>query len=87
MDFARKLPRKLLPDLDAVKYEITENGAVFTPNPETQNGVQKQLEIKMDPDDANMQVTMRVKNIGTVSKDLLYGALPYQQNTAHLLYL
>ena len=62
-------PESYYPDLDPVKYEITENGAVFTPNSEIQNGVQKQLEIKMDPDDANMQVTMRVKNIGTVSKE------------------
>ena len=62
-------PASYYPDLQPVKYEITENGAVFTPNPETENGVQKQLQIKMDPDDANMQVTMRVKNIATAPKE------------------
>lgn len=56
-------PHSYYPDLDTVKYEITEHGAVFTPNPEKENGRQKQLEIKMDPDDANMYVTMRVTNI------------------------
>ncbi len=56
-------PNSYYPDLDAVKYEITDNGAIFTPNPEKENGLQKQLEVKMDPDDANMYVTMRVTNI------------------------
>lgn len=56
-------PNSYYPDSDVVKYEITENGAVFTPNPERENGLQKQMEIKMDPDDANMHVTMRVTNI------------------------
>lgn len=56
-------PQSYYPDLDTVKYEITEFGAIFTPNPEKENGMQKQLEIKMDPDDANMYVTMSVTNI------------------------
>lgn len=56
-------PHSYYPDLDEVKYELTEYGAVFTPNAEKENGMQKQLEIKMDPDDANMYVTMRVTNI------------------------
>ena len=62
-------PQSYYPDLDSVKYEITETGAVFTPNPETENGVQKQLEIKMDPDDANMQVVMRVTNISSAPQE------------------
>lgn len=56
-------PNSYYPDLDTVNYEITNDGAIFTPNPEKENGLQKQLEIKMDPDDANMYVTMRVTNI------------------------
>lgn len=56
-------PGSYYPDLDPVKYEITQSGAVFTPNAEVENGMQKQLEIKMDPDDSNMYVTMRVTNI------------------------
>ncbi|MBR5472872.1 MAG: hypothetical protein IKU82_02665 [Clostridia bacterium] len=62
-------PQSYYPDLDPVKYEITENGAIFTPNAETQNGVQKQLEIKMDPDDTNMFVTMNVTNIASQSQE------------------
>ena len=56
-------PNSYYPDLDPVKYEITAFGAVFTPNAEIENGVQKQLEIKMSPDDSNMYVTMHVTNI------------------------
>ncbi len=62
-------PQSYYPDLDPVKYEITQSGAIFTPNPETQNGVQKQLEIKMDPDDANMHVTMNVTNIANKAQE------------------
>ena len=62
-------PARYYPDLQPVKYEITKNGAVFTSNPETENGVQKQLQIMMDPDDANMQVTMRVKNIASAPQE------------------
>lgn len=61
-------PETYYPDLDPVRYEITENGAVFTPKPETENGVAKSLEVKMDPDDTNMQVIMRVKNISEAPK-------------------
>ncbi len=56
-------PETYYPDLTPVKYEITENGAIFTPDAEIENGLQKQLEIKMDKDDANMQIVMRVTNI------------------------
>lgn len=61
-------PETYYPDLEPVHYELTEFGAVFTPAPEKENGVAKSLEIKMDPDDANMQVTMRVKNISADDK-------------------
>lgn len=56
-------PNSYYPDLNPVKYEITEQGAIFTPNAETENGMQKQLEIKIDPDDSNIYVTMSVTNI------------------------
>ena len=62
-------PGSYYPDLDDVKYEITESGAIFTPNAEIENGLQKQLEIKMDPDDTNVQVTMRVTNIDNTAKE------------------
>ena len=56
-------PETYYPDNDPVEYQKTESGAIFTPPAETENGVQKSLEIKMDADDANMQVIMNVKNI------------------------
>lgn len=61
-------PECYYPDCDPVRYELTKDGAVFTPPAETETGFQKQLEIKMDPDDANMQVIMRVKNVADVTK-------------------
>lgn len=61
-------PETYYPDLEPVDYELTEYGAVFTPAPEKENGVAKSLEIKMDPDDANMQVTMKIKNISDGDK-------------------
>lgn len=62
-------PQSYYPDLDPVKYEITENGAIFTPNVERENGVQKQMIIKMDPDDTNMHVEMRVTNISAAAQE------------------
>lgn len=56
-------PETYLPDDRAVSYEITENGAVFTPLADSEVGVQKKMEIKMDSDDSNMQVIMTVENI------------------------
>ncbi len=56
-------PETYYPDDSSVSYTITENGAIFTPKPEYENGVSKTLEIKMDKDDTNMQVIMNVKNI------------------------
>lgn len=62
-------PNSYYPDLTPVKYELTENGAIFTPDAEVENSVQKQLEIKMDPDDANMHVTMYATNIAPSCQD------------------
>lgn len=62
-------PQSYYPDLEPVKYEITENGAIFTPNVERENGVQKQMIIKMDPDDTNMHVEMRVTNISAAAQE------------------
>ncbi len=61
-------PDTYYPDCDKVNYEITENGAIFTPKAEIENGVAKSLEIKLDDDDTNMQVIMRVKNISGEDK-------------------
>lgn len=68
-------PETYLPDDRKVEYEVTESGAVFTPLADTQVGVQKTMEIKMDADDANMQVIMRVKNISEAPKEFAIWAL------------
>ncbi len=62
-------PETYLPDDRKVDYTVTDCGAVFNPLPDSEVGVQKTLEIKMDKDDANMQVIMNIKNIGTTSKE------------------
>ena len=58
-----KYPDTYYPDMDPVPYEVTEYGAIFKPNPEVETGIAKILEVKMDPDDANLQVGMKVLNI------------------------
>lgn len=61
-------PETYNPDNYEVKYEITADGAVFTPKAETANGVQKYLVIKMY-DDCKMDVTMKVTNISGEEKE------------------
>lgn len=56
-------PQTYFPANDPVEYELTATGAIFTQVPQTQNGVALSIELKMDPDDANMQVIHNVKNI------------------------
>ena len=78
-------PETYAPDLEPVNYELTEYGAVFTPAPEKENGVAKTLEIKMDPDDANMQVTMRVKNISDGDKTFAVWGLSVSEKDGTLI--
>ncbi len=68
-------PETYLPDDRPVAYEKTDCGAVFTPLADTEVGVAKALEIKMDADDTNMQVTMRVQNITDSEKEFAIWAL------------
>lgn len=68
-------PETYLPDDRPVKYEVTDCGAIFTPLEDTEVGVAKTLEVKMDPDDTNMQVKMQVKNISDKAKDFAIWAL------------
>ncbi len=62
-------PETYYPDSESVVYELTENGAVFTPNAIDAIGTAVQLEIKMDADDTNMQVFMRVTNTAKVERE------------------
>lgn len=68
-------PETYLPDDRKVEYTVTENGALFTPLADTQVGVQKSMELKMDKDDANLQVVMRVKNISNEDKEFAIWSL------------
>ena len=68
-------PETYLPDDRAVNYTVTDNGALFSPLADTQVGIQKTMEIKMDDDDTNMQVIMKVKNIGEKPQDFAIWSL------------
>lgn len=68
-------PETYLPDDRKVEYTVTEDGAVFNPMPDSEVGIQKTLEIKMDKDDTNMQVKMKVQNIGKEAKEFAIWAL------------
>ena len=54
-------PETYNPDDEPVLYELTEKGVILTQKPEP-TGLQKQLEIIMDPDDATVGVINRIKN-------------------------
>ncbi len=56
-------PETYTPDDKPCKVVETENGAIFVYAEDSEIGVQKELEIKMDADDTNMQVIMRIKNL------------------------
>ena len=57
------------PDDMEVAVRKTESGAIFTPPAEIGTNLQKELEIKMDDDDASMQVIMRVTNLDKNDKE------------------
>ena len=64
-----------MPDDTAVDYEITENGVILKPDADTPVGIKKTMELKMDADDANMQVIMRVTNVSDSDKEFAIWAL------------
>ncbi len=66
-------PETYTPDDIPCKITPTEYGAIFTYAPDSEIGVQKVLEIKMDADDTNMQVIMRVKNLTDVREFAIWG--------------
>ncbi len=61
-------PETYTPDDTPCTVTAAENGAVFTYAADTKIGVQKELEIKMQPQKNEMQVLMRVKNISSAKK-------------------
>ena len=62
-------PLTYTPDDMPVFYDKTANGAVFTSDASEKAGFAKTLEIKMDPDDATMQVRMTLKNTSAKTRD------------------
>ena len=68
-------PETYLPDDRPVSYEATVDGAVFTPLADTQVGAQKTLILKMDENEAKMQVKMKVKNISEADKEFAIWSL------------
>lgn len=68
-------PETYTPDNKPVKYEATENGAVFYKNDDIEIGARISLELKMDADDTNMQVIMKIQNISEKEKEFAIWAL------------
>ena len=62
-------PETYTPDDKKVSYSVTENGAVFTKEPDREVGIAITLEVIMDSDDANVRVNMTVKNISSSEKE------------------
>ncbi len=68
-------PETYTPDDKPCEVVETENGAIFVYAEDSEIGVQKEMEIKMDSDDTNMQVLMRVKNVSDETKEYAIWAL------------
>lgn len=68
-------PETYLPDDKAVDYEITATGVILKPEADTPVGIKKTMELKMDADDANMQVIMNVTNVSESDKEFAIWAL------------
>ncbi len=65
------LTRTYFPDNRPVKWEaLGDNGARFTPPPETEYGVQKVMELRLAPQGTRVEVTLRVTNTGTAPTEL-----------------
>ncbi|MBO5222771.1 MAG: hypothetical protein J6C26_10720 [Clostridia bacterium] len=57
-------PETYYPDLNPVEYTVDGNIISFGPPEETENGIQKYLEIILPEEDASMAVTMGAMNVG-----------------------
>ncbi|MBQ7046072.1 MAG: hypothetical protein IJN65_06230 [Clostridia bacterium] len=68
-------PTTYYPDCEPVEYEITKNGAIFTPKPQRENGIAMQIEIIMSEDGADMTVLHKIKNISAQPKKFSLWAL------------
>ena len=64
-----KMPNTYYPYFNKVDVELLSNGAVFTQEPQTANGVALKTKVVMD-EEGNLTVTHNVKNITTEEKRL-----------------
>jgi hypothetical protein len=65
------LTRTYFPDNRPVSYrEIDPLTVTFTPPPETEYGVQKEMTLKLDPKSTRVEVRLKVTNIGSAPTDL-----------------
>ena len=71
-------PETYTPDDEKVEYTVTKDGAIFTKANDALVGTATQIEIKMDPDDTNVEVIMTVKNIGDAPKEFAVWSLSWE---------
>ena len=55
------MPETYYPDNEPVEYEITENGAIFKPNAQKENGVQYTIELSLDGE--SVKIDHHIQNI------------------------
>jgi hypothetical protein len=68
--------RTYYPDNARVQYRQVEPGrVVFTPHPETEYGLQKEVELRLGPTGTRVEVRHRVKNVGKRATELAPWAL------------
>jgi hypothetical protein len=52
-----------------------DGGVIFRPEPDTKNGIQKEIEVKLDPKGTRVALTHRIRNIGKTPAELAPWAL------------
>ena len=67
------LPETYYPDKDAAPYELTENGAIFTPKAQIENGVQHIIDVHYE--ETELVVSHKVINISENEKEFAVWAL------------
>ena len=62
------MPESYYPDNGRVKWEKQGEDYIFTPKPQTENGVAYTMIVRLAPKGCDVDVTMQVKNIGKTPK-------------------
>lgn len=69
------IPENYYPEQDAVDYKLIDKGAIFTPKPQTENGVAMEIEIAMEENSTKVKVDHRITNISGAPKEFALWAL------------